>query len=81
MARSVVPLFRELSIRTVWLEAHLSNHESAVTDAIARSPLTSDYSCVDFSKRPKHLIGPLRTGSSVPSNCVETVNPEPGVAV
>lgn len=80
MARSVVPLLRELSIRIVWLGAHLSNQESAAADGIPISPPASDYWCVDFSKRPKDLIRHRRAGSSLPSSCLETVNPGPGVA-
>jgi hypothetical protein len=80
MARSVVPLLRELSIRIVWLETRLSDQESAAADGILTSPPASDYSCGDFSKRPKDLIRHLSAGSSLPSSCLETVNPGPGVA-
>jgi hypothetical protein len=80
MARSVVPLLWEMSIYAVRLKAHLRNPKSAAADVILTSPPASDYSCVDFPKRPKDLIAHLRAKSSVPWNCIETVNTGPGVA-
>jgi hypothetical protein len=80
MARSVVRLVREWSVRRVGLETRFRNHQSATADPVVNSHWVKRRFCIYPSSTLKDSNRHLGAGNSVPLNRSEAINPGPGVA-
>ena len=80
MARSVVRLVRELSIRSVGLETRFRYHQSATADPVVNSHCVKRRFCIYPSSTLRNSNRHLRAGNSLQLNRSEAINPGPGVA-